>query len=61
MSSQETLRYYEANAAQFVSDTAHVDMVPLYERFLPAIPAGRLILDAGCGSGRDSKAFIDNG
>lgn len=61
MSSQETLRYYETNAAQFVSDTAHVDMAPLYERFLPAIPAGGLILDAGCGSGRDSKAFIDNG
>ena len=52
MSSQESLRYYETNAAQFISDTAHVDMAALYERFLPAIPAGGLILDAGCGLGR---------
>ncbi|WP_242482584.1 class I SAM-dependent methyltransferase [Thiocystis violacea] len=36
-------------------------MTPLYERFLPLIPAGGPILDAGCGSGRDARAFRDLG
>ena len=36
-------------------------MSELRERFLAAIPAGGSILDAGCGSGRDSKAFLDRG
>lgn len=56
-----TLRYYDSNAARFVADTVHVDMADLHARFLAHIPAGGLILDAGCGSGRDSKAFIDAG
>ena len=56
-----TLRYYDINAARFVADTVHVDMADLHARFLAHIPAGGLILDAGCGSGRDSKAFIDAG
>ena len=29
--------------------------------FLPLIPAGGAILDAGCGAGRDSKAFLELG
>ncbi len=33
-------------------------MTPLYERFLQHIPNGGFLLDAGCGSGRDSKAFL---
>ena len=56
-----TLRYYDINAARFVADTVHVDMADLHARFLAHIPAGGIILDAGCGSGRDSKAFIDAG
>jgi ubiquinone/menaquinone biosynthesis C-methylase UbiE len=30
----------------------------LRERFLAQIPTGGFILDAGCGSGRDSLAFL---
>lgn len=36
-------------------------MSPLRERFLAHIPAGGYIVDAGCGSGRDAKAFIARG
>ena len=32
-----------------------------YKEFLNNIPKGGTILDLGCGSGRDSKAFIDKG
>lgn len=56
-----TIAYYDSHAARYVDDTLGVDMTPLYERFLAHVPKGGLILDAGCGSGRDSKAFLANG
>jgi 2-polyprenyl-3-methyl-5-hydroxy-6-metoxy-1,4-benzoquinol methylase len=49
--------YYDENAERFVSDTVNVDMRDFYEKFLQNVPEGGLILDAGCGSGRDSLAF----
>ncbi len=57
----DTHSYYEQNAEQFFADTVDVDMSVLYARFLESIPAGGYILDAGCGSGRDSKAFASSG
>src|SRR5439155_961832 len=33
----------------------------LYEPFLKELAPNAHILDAGCGSGRDSKAFLDHG
>ena len=49
--------FYDQNAAEFFSSTAHIDASSLYEDFLPLIPKGGSILDAGCGSGRDALAF----
>ena len=49
--------YYEHNAKYFFEATVDVDMSPLYQRFLPSMPYGGRILDAGCGSGRDLRAF----
>lgn len=57
----DTLAYYAVNAARFFDDTVTVDMSALYTRFLARVPAGGLILDAGCGSGRDSKALLAAG
>ena len=56
-----TVGYYNRNAARYVADTAAVDLSALRERFLAQIPAGGFILDAGCGSGRDSLAFLQQG
>lgn len=56
-----TLLYYESYAEQFFDNTVNVDMGALYERFLSTLPANSFILDAGCGSGRDSKAFSEMG
>lgn len=53
--------FYEKNATEFFTATVDVDMSPLYQKFLPLVPAGGHILDAGCGSGRDAKHFQDCG
>ncbi len=53
-----TVRYYEENAADFIKNTVDIDMSVLYSYFLENIPAKGYILDAGCGSGRDSKFFL---
>ncbi len=57
----DTLSYYNQHAADYFADTVMVDMEKLHQRFLSHIPVGGLILDAGCGSGRDTRAFIQKG
>jgi superfamily II DNA or RNA helicase/HKD family nuclease/SOS-response transcriptional repressor LexA len=56
-----TVGYYNDRAEQFFSSTLRVDMSPIYERFLNGLAPGASILDAGCGSGRDARAFADLG
>jgi 2-polyprenyl-3-methyl-5-hydroxy-6-metoxy-1,4-benzoquinol methylase len=53
--------YYSQFAAEFFTSTVKVDMTPLHRRFLAGLPPQAAILDAGCGSGRDAKAFADAG
>lgn len=53
--------YYEQNAVAFFESTANADMSALYEPFLRMLRPGVHILDAGCGSGRDAKAFLARG
>lgn len=57
----DTLHYYDNNAIEFVESTFEVAMESLYEQFLPKMPKGGKILDAGCGSGRDSLHFYKQG
>ncbi|MFY7856638.1 MAG: class I SAM-dependent methyltransferase, partial [Rubrivivax sp.] len=56
-----TVDYYRQGASGFFAATANVDMTALHERFLASLPGGARILDAGCGSGRDAKAFAERG
>lgn len=57
----ETLRYYAKEHQTFFEETVVADTSILRERFLKCIPDGGTILDFGCGSGRDSKAFSEAG
>lgn len=57
----QTNDYYQKNAQEFFQQTLAVDMELLRSRFLAHVPKSGIILDAGCGSGRDAKAFIDSG
>lgn len=56
-----TLSYYEKNANQFCQNTISVEFSATQHRFLSHLPAAAHILDFGCGSGRDTKAFLDQG
>ncbi len=56
-----TIEYYNKNAEQFVQGTLLVDFTTTQERFLSKLAVGTCILDFGCGSGRDTKYFLDKG
>lgn len=56
-----TIEYYNQNAEQFVQGTLSVDFTATQERFLSKLSVGTCILDFGCGSGRDTKYFLDKG
>ncbi|MFN5101043.1 MAG: DUF3427 domain-containing protein [Burkholderiaceae bacterium] len=53
----ENTHYYREFASEFFEDTVGVDMSTLQARFTSLLAAGARVLDAGCGSGRDAKAF----
>ena len=57
----QTISYYDEHAVEFCRNTLNADMTYCRERFLKYLNPGSRILDAGCGSGRDSKAFADLG
>ena len=61
MNSESVLAFYDANAEDYCRTTRSVEMTTIYDRFLLNVPEGALILDAGCGSGRDSLAFLTRG
>lgn len=56
-----SIDYYNQNADRFYQNTAFADMSALYGMFEQYLPAHARILDAGCGSGRDSLHFAQKG
>lgn len=58
---KDTLSFYNQNSDEFVSGTLAADMSDARSRFVSRLPLKALILDFGCGSGRDTKAFLDAG
>ncbi len=61
MSDYETITYYDLNAKSFVEGTVNVDFKATQNRFLNKLSPNDVILDFGCGSGRDSKFFLTQG
>ena len=57
---EKTIDYYNINAESFVNQTVIVDFKETQDRFLNCLK-GNKILDFGCGSGRDTKYFLDKG
>lgn len=56
-----TMKYYQQNASTFVEETVSANMHDAQARFLRMLPSHAYILDFGCGSGRDAKAFLEQG
>ncbi len=56
-----SIDYYNVNGDRYIEDTVHVDMGGLHGIFEKYLGAGDLVLDIGCGSGRDSVYFRDQG
>ena len=58
---EETIQYYNRHAEEFCAGTFSADMSRSRDRFLAYLQPGSAILDAGCGSGRDTLAFLSAG
>jgi 2-polyprenyl-3-methyl-5-hydroxy-6-metoxy-1,4-benzoquinol methylase len=56
-----SVAYYDTNARAYFDSTVLADMKELRARFLHHVRPGGAILDAGCGSGRDARAFSEAG
>ena len=61
MINNQTLQYYDENAEQFVRDTVDVNFTEMQDYFLSKLNKTAYILDFGCGSGRDTKYFLEHG
>ena len=65
----KTIEYYNLYAEDYVNTTQSVDFRLIQDRFLSALESAFpeadtkdiRILDFGCGSGRDSKYFLEQG
>ena len=56
-----SLTYYETNAKKYYAGTVDINMAVIYAPFLAYMPPFASILDAGCGSGRDTLYFASRG
>lgn len=55
----KTIEYYDNMTKNFVEDTVSVDFKEIQDKFLKLLKEGDSVLDFGCGSGRDTKYFIE--
>lgn len=61
MQYNNTLGYYDSYADEFYKNTVNIDFTTMQEHFLTKLKKGSNILDFGCGSGRDTKYFLEQG
>lgn len=58
---EKTIAYYNLNAKSFAAGTVSVEFESTQKRFLNKMPKQAIILDFGCGAGRDTKYFLSHG
>lgn len=61
MDANKTLSYYNINRSAFIESTQSVLMTDAWDRFTSKLTPASRILDFGCGSGRDTKYFLEKG
>lgn len=57
----KTINYYNTKTKDFIDGTLNVDFTEIQNRFLAKLSEDAYILDFGCGSGRDTKYFLEHG
>jgi SAM-dependent methyltransferase len=57
----DSVAWYEANAQVFFDRSIDAAILDQQRRFAARLPPGGRVLDAGCGSGRDARAFREWG
>lgn len=58
---KQTIAYYDQNAKSYFDLTVGVDVSEIRQVLTNKVAAPAHILDAGCGSGRDTKVFLEQG
>ena len=53
----DTIRWYDQNAREYAESSYKVTPATLINRFIELLPPNPVILDAGCGAGKDSRVF----
>ena len=61
MLESKTLNYYDEKTQEFIESTVNVDFQETQDKFLKLLAPKAHILDFGCGSGRDTKYFLEQG
>lgn len=61
MQNNSTIDYYNNNAGEFYNNTVNVEFATIQKQFLSRLKKNSYILDFGCGSGRDTKYFMEHG
>lgn len=61
MQNNSTIDYYNNNAGEFYNNTVNVEFSTIQKQFLSRLKKNSYILDFGCGSGRDTKYFMEHG
>ena len=61
MEHNNTLDYYNNYADEFYQSTVTVEFTEMQDCFLKKLKKDAYILDFGCGSGRDTKYFLEQG
>lgn len=56
-----TLGYYDNHADEFYKSTVNIEFYTMQEQFLNKLKNDSYILDFGCGSGRDTRYFLEKG
>ena len=56
-----TIDYYNEHAQMFSDNTKEINFTGVQDRFLSKLSPESLVLDFGCGSGRDTKYFLEKG
>ena len=61
MTDKKTLAFYDQNAESYALESLKTDISDWYTDFEECLEPRARILDLGCGSGRDTKHFLEKG